>query len=41
MLHITDANFNVDAIMDLFQGIETNIPLAGTWNRPPLAGLAS
>src|SRR5258707_14083570 len=35
MINITDATFGIDAVMDLLGGVETNIPLAGTWNRIP------
>jgi hypothetical protein len=35
MIHIDTPDFNVDAVMSLFQDVETNVPLSGTWNRVP------
>jgi hypothetical protein len=35
MIAIEADTFNVDAVMALFQGVDTNFVLAGTWNKIP------
>jgi hypothetical protein len=35
MTHINAPDFNVNAIMSLLGGVETNLVLAGTWNSIP------
>jgi hypothetical protein len=35
MINIDTPDFNIDAVMSLFRGVETNVPLAGTWNKIP------
>jgi hypothetical protein len=35
MIKIESDTFNIDAIMRLHQGVETNFVLSGTWNRIP------
>jgi hypothetical protein len=35
MINIESDTFNVDAVMSLLGGIETNLILAGTWNGLP------
>jgi hypothetical protein len=32
MVHISDDSFSIDKIMSLFEGIDTNFVLSGTWS---------